>query len=95
MVRSTVEYALGDRQALILTDARMGNPGLLNIFSIASSAGSRKFSHLSSILFSYFIETDVPLQSIVMPGSRATCMPQPISLYHVLIDCSGSLGQFE
>jgi hypothetical protein len=43
MVRSTVEYALGDRQALILTDARMGNPGLLNIFSIASSAGSRKF----------------------------------------------------
>jgi translation initiation factor 3 subunit I len=50
-----VEYALGEREALILTDARMKNPGLLNIFSVTPQGFG-----------------EVPMQSIVMPGARAT-----------------------
>jgi translation initiation factor 3 subunit I len=37
----SVEFALGDREMLVLTDARMGNPGLLNVFPLANSLGSR------------------------------------------------------
>lgn len=67
----TVEFALGDREALVLTDARMGNSGLLNIYAIANSAGSRKSKRVSIVKATLCLESDVAMQSVVLPGSRA------------------------
>jgi translation initiation factor 3 subunit I len=39
----TVEYGLGDKEMLVVTDAKMGKPATLSVFDMASSIGSRTF----------------------------------------------------
>ena len=53
----SVDFAMGDRMAVIMTDQRKDQPGQLHIFAISKDSKN---------------QSDIPMQSITLPGSRAT-----------------------
>ena len=74
-VRS-IEFAIGDREALILTDARMGNPGLLNVYAMATDVAERM---LMAWCFGFQLTSirSFPYMDIYRSSSTYMCCPYP------------------